>query len=403
MPNLGDMTGTPWHVERLTRAEGDPRRHRSRCVYFRKEDAYCCKYEFRCFGSAHCSSYKEKTRTENHRPQSRHTQRKKDNPLTQPGKTVAVTEEEPVPAESLFPFGSTVEHVKYGTGEVISTEGSRVTVQFKNSADKPMTFDASFCHKRRFLKIVPAKDNDLLHPVSQIGSSKEDMQGTDPIKDHDSAGEDAVVTQSDQTKLASHTSTVESSVPREPICAICKNSAAKQALLTKDGKTIRVTICSDCLNRLQTVNYVRVDKVENIVSKRDKPDSQNTDYKMQNLSTNETEPRKRAVNKKKRTILIVLFVLILLILAAGITLLTNQLLIARVLEVRQSDVIVEVCNSPDYRWIDRKFGSAEEYEYIKLYVKNPSDLSKGQFFVAVTRPGEESSFPPGIGARWIFK
>ena len=78
-------------------------------------------------------------------------------------------------------------------------------------------------------------------------------------------------------------------------------------------------------------------------------------------------------------------------------------MIARVLEVRQNAVLVEVCNSPDYRWIDRKFGSAEDYEYIKLYVKNPSDLSKGQFFVAVTRPGEESSSPPGIGARWIFK
>ena len=94
---------------------------------------------------------------------------------------------------------------------------------------------------------------------------------------------------------------------------------------------------------------------------------------------------------------------ILFLLAAGITLLTNQLLIARVLEVRQNDVIVEVCNSPDYRWIDRKFGSASDYQYIQLYVKNPSDLSKGQFFVAITRPGEESSSPPGIGARCIFK
>lgn len=124
---------------------------------------------------------------------------------------------------------------------------------------------------------------------------------------------------------------------------------------------------------------------------------------MQNLSANEAESKKNAANKKKRTILIVFFVLILLILAVGISLLTNQLLIARVLEVRQNDVIVEVCNSPDYRWIDRKFGSAGDYEYIRLYVKNPSDLSKGQFFVAITRPGEESSSPPGIGARWIFK
>ena len=229
------------------------------------------------------------------------------------------------------------------------------------------------------------------------------MHGTGPEKDHDSAGENAVVTQTDQTIITPHTSTTESSVSLEHICAICKNSAEKQALLTKDGRTIRVTICSDCLSRLQKTSYVSVDKVEDIVSKRDKLDSQNTDYMMQNLFTNETEPKKYAVNIKKRTILIVIFVLILLILAVGITLLTNQLLIARVLEVRQNAVLVEVCNSPDYRWIDRKLGRAGVYEYIRLYVKNPSDLSKGQFFVAVTRPGEESSSPPGIGARWIFK
>ena len=395
MPNLGNMTGTPWHVETLTRAEGDPRRHRSRCLYFRKEDAYCCKYEFRCFGSAHCSSYKEKAGIENHRPQSRHAQRKKDNPLAQPSKTVAVTEEEPVSAESFFPSGSTVEHVKYGMGQVIATEGSRVTVQFKDKADNPMTFDASFCHERGFLKIVPVKNDEADHSAFQTGSAKEEMHGTDPVKNHDSAGEDAVVTQSDQTIFTPHTSTVELSVPREPICAICKNSAEKQTLLTKDGRTIRVTICSDCLNRLQKVSYVSVDKVEDIVSKRDKLEPRNSDYKMQNLSTNETEPKKYAVNKKKRTILIVIFALILLILAVGITLFTNQLLIARVLEVRQNAVLVEVCNSPDYRWIDRKFGSAEGYEYIKLYVKNPSRLVERSVLRRRHSPGRREFLPSG--------
>ena len=402
MPNLGDMTGTPWHVERLTRAEGDPRRHRSRCVYFRKEDAYCCKYEFRCFGSAHCSGYKEKTRIENHRPQHRHTQRKKDHPLAQPNKTVALKEEDPIPAESLFPSGSTVEHVKYGMGQVTATEGSRVIVQFKD-VDTPMTFSASFCRDKGFLKIVPVKNDEAVHSSSRTESAKEEMHRTDPVKDRDFAGVDADVSQPDQNLLTSHTSTTESSVPPEPVCAICKKSAAKQALLTKDGESIRVTICAECLNKLQTVSYVSIDKVEEIVGRRDKPDSQYTDYEMKNHSAIKAEPKKYVSHKKKRTILIVFFVLILLLLAAGIMLLTNQLLIARVLEVRQSDVIVEVCNSPDFRWIDRRWGSAGDYEYIRLYVKNPSDLSKGQFFVAITRPGEESSSPPGIGARWIFK
>ena len=105
----------------------------------------------------------------------------------------------------------------------------------------------------------------------------------------------------------------------------------------------------------------------------------------------------------KKAVLIVSLVLVILVLASGITLLTNQLLVAHVLEVRRNCVLIEVCNPNDYRWIDRRFGGYGEYDTIRLYVKNPSELSKGQYFVAVTRSGEESSLPPGIGARWIFK
>ncbi len=109
------------------------------------------------------------------------------------------------------------------------------------------------------------------------------------------------------------------------------------------------------------------------------------------------------MTKTKKTALIVILVSILLVAAAGIALLTNQLLVARVLEVQRNHVLVEVCNPGEYRWIDRRFGGHREYETIKLYVKKPSELSKGQFFVSVTRPGQEDSLPPGIGARWIFQ
>ena len=53
------LTGTPWHIEKMVRAEGDPRRHRSRCCYFRKTDTYCTSYKKRCIGSAHCNRYNE--------------------------------------------------------------------------------------------------------------------------------------------------------------------------------------------------------------------------------------------------------------------------------------------------------------------------------------------------------
>ena len=105
----------------------------------------------------------------------------------------------------------------------------------------------------------------------------------------------------------------------------------------------------------------------------------------------------------KKTALIIILVLVILVLASGITLLTNQLLVAHVLEVRRDSVLVEVCNPKDYRWIDRRFGGYGEYDLVRLYVKTPSELSEGQYFVAVTGSGEETSLPPGIGARWIFK
>ena len=33
------MQGSPWHVERMERGDGDKRRHRSRCVHYHKHAA----------------------------------------------------------------------------------------------------------------------------------------------------------------------------------------------------------------------------------------------------------------------------------------------------------------------------------------------------------------------------
>ena len=109
------------------------------------------------------------------------------------------------------------------------------------------------------------------------------------------------------------------------------------------------------------------------------------------------------MKKKGKTVLIVGLALLLLVLAAGIALLSNQVLVGRVLEVRKDSLLTEVCNPSEYRWIDRKLGHAHEYEYIRLYVPHPEQFGRGQFFAAVTRPGEESSSPPGVGARWVFR
>ena len=36
MSDMCKIQGTPWHVGRYTRQEGDERRHKSNCVYYRK-------------------------------------------------------------------------------------------------------------------------------------------------------------------------------------------------------------------------------------------------------------------------------------------------------------------------------------------------------------------------------
>lgn len=53
------LTGTVWHTEKFVRQEGDPRRHRSRCVNYDSKTKHCSYMCGQCVGAAHCSHYKE--------------------------------------------------------------------------------------------------------------------------------------------------------------------------------------------------------------------------------------------------------------------------------------------------------------------------------------------------------
>ena len=54
---VGRMTGTPWHIERVHRSEGDDRRHKKRCKFYKYESNYCSYRCIKCIGSAHCGEY----------------------------------------------------------------------------------------------------------------------------------------------------------------------------------------------------------------------------------------------------------------------------------------------------------------------------------------------------------
>lgn len=59
MAGINQMAGTPWHVEKMTRSEGDDRRHRSRCEFYSKKTKCCSKTCGSCYGASHCPHYKE--------------------------------------------------------------------------------------------------------------------------------------------------------------------------------------------------------------------------------------------------------------------------------------------------------------------------------------------------------
>ena len=131
---INQLTSTPWHLERYERGSGDDRRHRSRCVYLRKQDLYCSKYIEKCRGSAHCPYYIEKE----NEPEVKST----EIPIIKP-KT------------SSYEFtidlsvGCRIYHMVYGWGNVQKNQNGKITVQFDHTSEK--TLDLDVCMKKKLL------------------------------------------------------------------------------------------------------------------------------------------------------------------------------------------------------------------------------------------------------------
>lgn len=69
MTQKSNFPDTPWHVGFAKKDSDDPRRHRSRCIYY--SDGCCCCgksgcYKMKCGGSAHCLFYEEYPLSNNH-------------------------------------------------------------------------------------------------------------------------------------------------------------------------------------------------------------------------------------------------------------------------------------------------------------------------------------------------
>ena len=132
---VSKMTGTPWHVERFIREDGDDRRHRSRCIYYQKSDAHCNQYSGKCRGSAHCAYYRE------YDPDAEMG--------TEPKPAVKKPEIPKWEGKRMFPAGCRVRHKSFGTGIVLEVTEGRVKVKFDSGKETILGLD--MCVKNKLM------------------------------------------------------------------------------------------------------------------------------------------------------------------------------------------------------------------------------------------------------------
>lgn len=163
MPKVSELTGTPWHVEKLTRNEGDERRHKSRCIYYRKKDSYC-KYQYiECMGSRYCQYYKAKKIEE--------TSADIDVPVKRKDITEKISDAE---GKKLYPLGSMVRHPKFGDGYITDISDGHVVIDFENIGEKILGLDV--CVAKGYLEmieaaVIPEKEEVK---VSEVMAASED-------------------------------------------------------------------------------------------------------------------------------------------------------------------------------------------------------------------------------------
>ncbi len=136
MTAVNRMTNVPWHIEKYTREEDDDRRHRNRCVYYRKEDKYCSKLVSKCCGSAHCSYYKELDLENNNEY--------KNKVMTEKKRTIDTYD-----AKRLFPIGSCVRHKTLGPGIVKEISDGKIFIDFRDMGEK--IFKLDICVKNNLI------------------------------------------------------------------------------------------------------------------------------------------------------------------------------------------------------------------------------------------------------------
>ncbi|MCR5251938.1 MAG: hypothetical protein K6E50_15195 [Lachnospiraceae bacterium] len=132
---VSQMQGSPWHTEIFTKKPGDEKRHRSRCIYYSKDNSRCSFYVEKCRGSAHCEHYKECDKQSTKPPVAKNTNSPK-----------------PKNSTAVIKVGSRVDHISFGKGVVKALTNGVATIHFENG--KKMDIGVEFTLKKGIMKLI---------------------------------------------------------------------------------------------------------------------------------------------------------------------------------------------------------------------------------------------------------
>ncbi len=132
---VSQMQGSPWHTEIFTKKPGDVKRHRSRCIYYSKDNSRCSFYTEKCRGSAHCEHYKEceKQKAKPSEPKDKKTSKPKDSKV-------------------IVLVGSRIDHISYGKGVIKAIKGELATIHFDSG--KEMDIGVDFTLGKGIMKLI---------------------------------------------------------------------------------------------------------------------------------------------------------------------------------------------------------------------------------------------------------
>lgn len=149
MSKISKLQGTSCQIEYVSLKEEDSRRHRSRCVFHKKDAEFACtKYVGVCIGAAHCKYYKEKKKTSESQSKSKSKELPNTSTKSKEKQKLAVERNSTIN----FNVGCWVEHKDYGYGKILDCSGDIITIDFGKNGIRNMS--AQYCTEKMIIRLA---------------------------------------------------------------------------------------------------------------------------------------------------------------------------------------------------------------------------------------------------------